>query len=182
MGKARLGDVVFDVVQEESIGQQAEVPDNAVEDGRQISDHVKRRPLTLSITAVLTGSNWRQRRQRLQEMYDSDELARYVGREIHENMVIQTLSPDYSNAVANGVILKIVLQQVQVARVEIREFYEPDPVTETEPEPPEPEPDLRQPEVVEADEETMDSWLVAFLRKLGLFQDEDETASDESEG
>lgn len=180
MGKARLADVVFDVVQEESIGQQAEVPGNAVEDGRQISDHVKRRPLTLSITAVLTGSDWRQRRQRLQEMYDSDELAQYVGREIHENMVIQTLSPDYSTAVANGVSLKITLQQVQVARVEIREFYDPDPVTEIEPEPPEPEADLRQPEIIEVDEETTDSLLMALLKKLGLFQDE--TESDVSEG
>lgn len=167
MAKARLGDVEFDVVRDESPDHQAEVSENAVEDGHEIADHVKQRPLSLSITSVLTGSGWEERRQRLLEMMQSKELLRYVGREIHENMVIEKLAPSYSKQIANGVVLSITLRQVEVARVEIRDLYEPDPVTETIPEPPPPEPDLRQPEAAEVDEDTGQSVLAriwGFLR------------------
>lgn len=159
MAKSMLGDVLLDVVRDESEDYGAEVSENAVEDGREISDHVQQRPLSLSITAVLTGPNWEARRKRLEDLMRSKTLLRYVGREIHENLVIERISPSYTKAIANGVVVGITLRQVEIARVEIREFYEPDPVTEAEPEPPPPEPDLRQPETAEVDEDTGQSLL-----------------------
>ncbi|NLU42211.1 MAG: hypothetical protein GXX08_08405 [Firmicutes bacterium] len=168
MAKSMLGDVLLDVVREESPDYAADVSENAVEDGHEIADHVKQRPLSLSLTVTLTGRDWEQRRRRLAEIMKAKELVRYVGREIHENLVIERISPSYSKDIANGCVLGITLRQVEIARVEIREFYEPDPVTEVAPEPPPPEPDLRQPETVEVDEDTGQSLLakiVGFFRR-----------------
>lgn len=176
---AMLFDVELDVITEESPQYKNEVTEHAVEDGDEIADHVRRRPRTIQLTAIVAGSDWETRYERLCELADEREVGEYVGVTVWENVVIEGLIPSHTSKAVNGVQISITLRQVQVARVETRTFIAPDPIApvpdqaaipETQPK----ERGLQQPEVQEIDEETADSWLVSLGRSVGFLPPRDE--------
>ena len=162
-----LGDVLIDVARTERVLYRNTVTEHAVEDGQEIADHLRRQPRTLSLSCTIAGADWETRYQRLKELADGQELLTWVGAELWENMVIESLEPTRTGQVANGVRFELTLRQVRVARVEERTFLAPDPVTQA---PVETEPvvrGLQQPPVEEVDEETGASWLVQLGRSVG---------------
>lgn len=171
---AVLFDVELDAVTEENPQYKNQVSEHTVEDGEEIADHVRRTPRTLQLVAVIAGPDWETRYDRLKEISESREKGSYVGVTVWEDMVIESLTASHTAKLSNGVQLNIGLRQVKVARVETRSFLAPDPVgasgsgraaaPETAPK----DRGLQQPETVEVEEETADSWLVSLGRSIGF--------------
>lgn len=162
-----LGDILIDVAREERPQYRNVVTKHAVEDGKEIADHVRHEPRTLTLSCTIAGADWENRYERLKELANSAQLVTWVGAEVWENMVIEGFDPSRTVRVANGVRFEITLQQVRVARVEERAFLAPDPVTEALVEVATVERGLQQPPVEEVDEETGASWLVQIGRAVG---------------
>ncbi len=115
MKRAKIGDVEFDVIKSEDLTHDAEVTDKPVEKGMDISDHTKRKPLTLSITGIMVGDNALQKLQRLYKYQNEGELLKYVGRTTHINMVIENIHTTHNSSVANGYSFQMSIKQVNIS-------------------------------------------------------------------
>lgn len=113
--RARLGNVEFSVVSSENITKDADVTEKPVEQGQDIADHIKPRPLTIALTGIITGSGAHGSLQQLYKYQKSGELLSYVGRSSNASMVIERLTTDHGADVAGGFRFNMVIKQVKVA-------------------------------------------------------------------
>lgn len=100
-------------VQKESISMSSSVTTNPIEDGSDINDHVIKSPKKFSVNGVLIGGQ--SGRQILESMRDRRDILTYSGRMRINNLVITSLSFDYSSDNATGSSFKASFQQVQIS-------------------------------------------------------------------
>lgn len=127
-GRAMLGSVVLDVVETENPDYKNEVSERAVEEGVNISDHVKNSPIAFSISGVVTSPDAAKKRQELVTYRNNKQLLRYVGRNILENMVIEDLATSHTVENRNGFAFRIQLKQVRIVKSRTVAYVAPDPV------------------------------------------------------
>ena len=132
MPRAMLGEIELNVVESENPEQSNEITDNPVEDGVNISDHVRPGPMSFSITGTVTGDDAGQKVEMLRQYANSGQLLRYVGRNVFENMEIETLSTTHDVEVRNGFKFDISLKQVRIAVKKETQYTGPDPITKKE--------------------------------------------------
>jgi len=128
INKAKLGDVEFSVIEEESPELANEITERTVERGTDIVDHIRHRPVVLSISGVVVGDDAAQKLNQLREYARKGEVHRYVGRNIFTNMVIQSFPTSHTAQVRNGFSFRMELKEIRVARLETVQFVAPDPV------------------------------------------------------
>lgn len=123
---AKIGDLAIDVVIDHETKLESDVTDNPVEDGFTISDHVSRKPLTLTLTAVFTptpvsylgtlGNNPNRLKEVADELQDiwkkGEPITIVLADGIYTNMVM-TSAPLPRN-VQNGFCYKMQLSFRQV--------------------------------------------------------------------
>lgn len=114
MEQAKLGNVRFTVLSSENITQSADVTDNPVENGQDVSDHVKQQPTQLSLSGLIVGENDRNRYERLIGFKEKGQRINYFGRETHKSMVITNLNRNYGKSNKTGFAFNIDLKQVRV--------------------------------------------------------------------
>lgn len=131
MTKAKLGDVEFNVVEEESPEHSAEITERTVERGIDIADHFRARPVVLSISGIVVGNDAAQKLSKLRQYSRSGEILRYVGRNIFANMVIQSFPTNHNVRIRNGFGFKIELKEIRIARPQVVQFVAPDPARAT---------------------------------------------------
>lgn len=129
--KANLGEVEFSVVEEESPEYTTEITERTVERGTDIADHIRSRPVSLSISGVVVGDDAAQKLSKLREYARKGEVLRYVGRNIFANMVIQSFPTSHTYRIRNGFSFQMELKEVRFARPLAVQFVAPDPVRTT---------------------------------------------------
>lgn len=119
-----IGGITVDALLDYETRFESEVTSNPVEDGFPVADHVTRKPITLSLTAVFTPSALRGASpNRLQEVLAAIQAIYKAGEPvtvqlrsaIYENMVL--VSAPLPRNVQDGVCYKCRLDFVQVRRV-----------------------------------------------------------------
>lgn len=135
-----VGDVMFDVLMNESIERSAEVPQYPVEDGYKVSDSILISPLTISITALISNMpvTWKNRFKgqshrtktevnKLVKLYEKRTLVSYQNRQKrYKNMAITSLSVPRTEEMSECVEISLTLQEVKVTKpkiVDIEESY-----------------------------------------------------------
>lgn len=129
--KAKIGDVIVDVVSSEDLSHDADVTTNSVEKGQDIADHVKAKAPSISISGLITGSDAPSKLQKLKKMQKDGELIKYVGRTMYNNMVIEKLHTSHAVGVHGGYTFSINLVNVRIAEsqlVEVKVTPAPQPV------------------------------------------------------
>lgn len=112
---ATLGDVLLDMVEADNPSHTYEITDRAVEEGENVSDHMKAQPVTLSISGVVVGDDAWPRLQRLRQYQENCELVTYVNRVIYTNMAIESIETSHGVDIANGFSFDIQLKRIKKA-------------------------------------------------------------------
>ena len=114
-GIAVLQDVLLDLVESDNPNRSYDVTDKAVEDGANISDHMKERPTTLSISGYLLNPDAWARMARIIRYQETRRLVTYTNRVIHTNMAITDIKTRHGGDEANGLYFTIQLKHVRQA-------------------------------------------------------------------
>jgi hypothetical protein len=131
-----IGDVIVDVCTSYTPSRDADISEHPVEAGFDIANARVIRPQSLTMDCILTdpdfsGSNiamaaisgtlgnlttsWRDKRDRLNEIFEADELITVATYEkTYDNMVIKSIIPDRRASTANSYAFTIELQEIRV--------------------------------------------------------------------
>jgi hypothetical protein len=114
----KLGEVIFDIVDNEEVNKSNEITDYPTEEGFSISDNSSKNPLELSITGMVQGDEAFNKLQTLRKYSDEGTELLYVGRNGLSNVVIQELSTIHDGTVGGGFKFSIPLKQIIKAELE----------------------------------------------------------------
>lgn len=104
---------IFVADEEMSFG--VDVTEHTVESGIEISDHVKRKAVTLSISGEIVGKNAASVRSKIRQMLQSGVLCSYSGRTVMSNCLITEFSTSHPNTVWGGCEFSMTLKEVRTA-------------------------------------------------------------------
>jgi hypothetical protein len=121
----KLGEVDFNVVGNERPDFFNEVTDRPVENIGNVTDHVENKPIILNIDGHVTGTDAGEKIAKLREYYFKKEIVKYIGRNAFSNVVIESLSTEHNNRVANGFTFNITLKEIKIAISERVELLTP---------------------------------------------------------
>lgn len=133
---ARLGDVEFSVITEESPRRETAITDKPVERGGNVADHAQPQPWRLNIVGRVTGPGAGDRFALLQQYWRESRLLTYRGRNHAWNMVIESFPSEHDARVANGFRFSMSLKQIRITQAETVEIVAPDPALPAAPGPP----------------------------------------------
>jgi hypothetical protein len=112
-----LGNLLLEVVKEESINESNQVTEKPVEKGADISDHIRQDPVKIDLSAIVAGDDAESLFQQLEKMRNAQEVFDYYGEqrlEPYESMAIERVSLSRNPGIANGHEISISLKQVRV--------------------------------------------------------------------
>lgn len=112
---SKLGNVIFSVVSEENVMYENEVTDRPVEDLGYISDHVKNKPIKFNISGVITGTDVYPKLKLLREYSKGKKVYKYYGRNIFEDVVIESFETGHGKDVRNGFTFSMSLKIIKRA-------------------------------------------------------------------
>lgn len=115
MNRAILGEVEFSAVEKEDPANSVEVTEKPVEKGQDVADHVRPKPVSVSIAGVVVGPDAAQKLEKLKQYQRTGQLLTYIGRNLYANMVIEQLNTSHGKNVANGFSFSMVLKHVRIA-------------------------------------------------------------------
>lgn len=116
MLRATLGSVEFDVVENENISETSESTDHSVEQGQDVSDHVKHNPSILTITGVFVGKESPRKLQQLRKHRQDRDLLTYSGRNIFSNVVITGIDRNHNASNKYGLAFDITLKRIRITQ------------------------------------------------------------------
>lgn len=117
MKSLSLGKLSLKVIGEESIEESNQVTTKPVENGADISDHIRQDPVKIDLTATVAGDDAKSIFQQLEEMRNAQEVFDYYGEqrfEPYRSMAIERVSLARNPGIANGHEIRISLKQVRV--------------------------------------------------------------------
>ncbi|SMB95334.1 hypothetical protein SAMN00017405_0383 [Desulfonispora thiosulfatigenes DSM 11270] len=115
MNLARLEDIEFSAVEKETPSGSVEVTEKPVERGQDIADHIKPKPIFLTINGVVVGDDAGDKLAKLNKYKNEGKLLTYTGRNIFYNVVIEQLDTTHDKGIANGFSFTMTLKHVRIA-------------------------------------------------------------------
>ncbi|MGJ0848193.1 phage baseplate protein [Tissierella praeacuta] len=115
MRRVKLGDVEFTVVEVENVKDSANITDNPVESGQDVSDHIQQNPSYINIKGQMIGENAPSDLEKLKQYMKDGELLTYIGRNIYKNMVIEDIDRIHGVQNKTGYSFDIKLKQIRIA-------------------------------------------------------------------
>lgn len=109
-------------VEDENVTRETESSSHPVEKGVPLTDHVKRKPVEISIKGKIgntTGHNGKKASDIINNiinLQNSGSLIKYVGRNAAGNMQIQSFNTSHPNTVWGGCEFDMVLKEVRIAQ------------------------------------------------------------------
>lgn len=102
-------------VKKEDITYGVDAPSHTVETGVDVSDHVKRRAATLSISGEIVGENAAGIASQLKQLHQKGAVCKYVGSISFANCLITDFSTSYSSDIWGGCSFSMTLKEVRTA-------------------------------------------------------------------
>lgn len=102
-------------VSDESVTRGVTASEHAVEQGVDITDHIKPDPAELSLTGKIVGENASATLSKLYKQMHDGELVNYIGRNIIKNLMIISFNTSHPNTVWGGCDFDMTLKEVKVA-------------------------------------------------------------------
>ncbi len=106
---------IYVFVQSEKINKGVEVSSHPVERGLEISDNVKRNPLTLSLEGAIVGKNAKVQISALTQMMNGGNLISYSGVNILKDCIIESFETGYTNQITGGCSFTMTLREIRIA-------------------------------------------------------------------
>ena len=124
----KLGEVKLDALVRENVDFDAEVTSKEVEKGADISDHMKPKPLTASLSGVMV-EDANAKLETLKKYQKEGELLTYIGKSTLENVVITSIQVEHTVENFEGYDFDIRIQEVRIASPETFKISAKNPKT-----------------------------------------------------
>ncbi|QDQ03150.1 hypothetical protein FOH38_23400 [Lysinibacillus fusiformis] len=111
-----IKDVLIDVITKVSMPESSTTTDHALEDGEQITDHVKSNPITISLTGIILDEA-EEKVLKLREYREKGEIIDFDYMTVLKHVVITDFSRDYEAKIKDGYAFTMTLKQIKVAKV-----------------------------------------------------------------
>lgn len=106
-------------VTDERVSRNIKSTDHPTEKGIDITDNVKRQPVTLSISGKIVDTDTIKSHEALAKLYDLENkgsLITYSGRNILKNMIIQSFNSSHPYSNSGGLDFDMELKEVRIAQ------------------------------------------------------------------
>ena len=103
-------------VSDEQISRSVEASEHPVEQGRDITDNVKRQPVSLSITGEIVGEDAAQTISFLTDIHHKGKLVKYSGRNVINNALIMSFNTGHTNEISGGCTFDMEIKEVRIAK------------------------------------------------------------------
>lgn len=106
-------------VEEENVTRGIEISNHPVEEGMDITDNIKRQPITLSLSGEIVDNNGKSAPtilSNIQSLHQSGKYVKYSGRNIIKNAIIETFDTGHPNEVTGGCTFSMTLKEIRVAK------------------------------------------------------------------
>ncbi len=103
---------------DENVSREIESTDHPTETGIDITDNIKRQPVTLSISGKIVDTDNLKSHEALAKLYSlqiNGSLITYSGRNLLKNMQIQSFNSSHPNTNAGGLDFDMELKEVRIA-------------------------------------------------------------------
>lgn len=111
-----IKDVLIDVITKVSMPESSTTTDHALEDGEQITDHVKNNPITITLTGVILDET-EAKVLKLREYREKGTIIDFDYMTKLNHMVITDFNRDYEARVKDGYAFTMTLKQIKVGKV-----------------------------------------------------------------
>lgn len=120
-----IGSISLDAVTTETHGAEVEITDFPIETGSSITDHVRRKPITLSMTIQLSditdsGTTPGRSIDIVNQLYlmqsEAKVLSVYTPARTYDSMLIQSIGVPRDNKSGCGITLSVALKQISLAQ------------------------------------------------------------------
>lgn len=102
-------------VETEDVTRGVEVSSHPVESGLDITDNVKRSPVSISLSGEIVGDNASTILSNIQALHQSGKYVKYSGRNILKNAIIETFDTGHPNTISGGCSFSMTLKEIRVA-------------------------------------------------------------------
>lgn len=106
---------IYVFVEREEAPRESTVSRHPVEEGLDLTDHVIRSPLTLSISGEIVGGSYEDDVLALERMQKEGELVEYIGVNVLSNALIVKFSTSHTGRIYGGCSFSIDLQEIRIA-------------------------------------------------------------------
>lgn len=103
-------------VESEDVTRGVEVSSHPVEQGLDITDNVKRSPISISLSGEIVGENAATILSNITALHQSGKYVKYSGRNIISNAIIETFDTGHTNAITGGCTFSMTIKEIRVAK------------------------------------------------------------------
>lgn len=103
-------------VESEDVSRGVEISTHPVENGLDITDNVKRSPVTLSLSGEIVGDNASVILGAITALHQNGKLVRYQGRNILNDALITKFDTGHPNTIYGGCSFSMELTEVRIAK------------------------------------------------------------------
>lgn len=103
-------------VQDEQVTRGVEISEHPVESGLDLTDNIKRNPVTISISGEIVGKNAASDLSLLMSLHQNGKLVKYSGRNILKNAVIESFDTSHPIDIYGGCAFDMELREIRVAK------------------------------------------------------------------
>lgn len=116
MFKIALINGLYVFVQDESLQRGIDTVTHPVEEGIDITDHVRRQPISLSLTGEIVGENAADVISQLTKAHHTGVLCTYIGRNHIKNAQIVSFDTSHPNTIWGGCSFTMEIKEVRIAK------------------------------------------------------------------
>ena len=103
-------------VESEDVSRGVEITTHSVEQGLDITDNIKRSPVSISISGEIVGENAATVLSNLTALHQSGKYIKYSGRNIINNAIIETFDTGHPNTIWGGCSFNMTIKEIRVAK------------------------------------------------------------------
>lgn len=102
-------------VETEDVTRGVEISQHPVEEGLDLTDNVKRQPVTLSLSGEIVGENAAQTLSNITDLHQKGKFVSYTGRNIISNALITSFNSGHPNTIFGGCSFDMEITEIRIA-------------------------------------------------------------------
>ena len=103
-------------VETEDLRRGVTISEHPVENGLNITDNVKRDPITISISGEIVGKNASKVVDKLTALHHAGKYVKYIGRNILSKALITSFETSHPNTISGGCSFTMEIKEVRIAK------------------------------------------------------------------
>lgn len=106
---------IYVYVESEDVSREITASTHPVEEGIDLTDNVRRSPLSLELSGEIVGSNYEEDIEQIERLHKKGKLVEYVGINLVSDVIITKFSTSHSGDIRGGCRFTMELKEIRIA-------------------------------------------------------------------